>query len=126
MKRIALAIAFWLSAAPGLAQDDFAPEGDAWNGISQLLRMAREQQIQVRLVDRLDAGTLQPRDALLILGPETAPSSQPITAFLRAGGRVALADDYAAGESLLGTFQISRREPTPDRAPQLRGNAALL
>jgi hypothetical protein len=126
MKPLAIVIAAWLSAAPGLAQEDFAPEGDAWNGISHLIRMAREQQIQVRLVDRLDAGTLQPRDALLMLGPENAPSSSPVTAFLRAGGRVALADDYAAGDSLLATFQISRREPTPDRAPQLRGNAALL
>lgn len=115
----------WLVACRALAQADFAPEGDAWNGVSELLEIAR-QRGTVRWVDRLDAGALRSQDALLILGPREAPPAAAVTGFLRSGGRVALADDFGGGEALLRTFQIGRDEPSRDRAPRLRGNPELL
>jgi hypothetical protein len=65
---------------------------------------------------------------LLILYPTQALPAGELSAFMRAGGRVALADDYGAGDSLLGVFRIGRGEPNADAADvlRLRGNRALL
>ena len=115
-----------LRPAPAGAQADFATEGDAWNSISSLIQIARERQIPVVIPDRLDIGTLQPSDALLILNPRQELPGAAITAFLRDGGRACLADDFGAGSSLLDLFQISRAEPNAAIAWQLRGNPALL
>lgn len=50
-----------------------------------------------------------------------------LTAFLRAGGRVALADDFGHGDSLLNVFRIVRADPLRSPAVlRLRGNPELL
>src|SRR5688500_5142295 len=88
-------------AAPAIAQDDFAPSGGSWNSVSELIQFARDRGVPVEIPDRLDVGTLRPTDSLLILHPNEPIPSREITAFLRAGGRVLLADDFGAGDSLL-------------------------
>jgi hypothetical protein len=125
--RSAIALAVLLVGIAGArAQDDFATRGTAWNSVSQLILMARERGMTVETPARLDAGTLRPSDSLLILAPEGAPPSREITAFLRAGGRVLLADDFGAGAHLLETFEIDRHTPTASTALKLRGNPELL
>jgi hypothetical protein len=124
-----LAIAAWTATSPAISlaqDDDFSPRGDAWNSVSELVRLAEARGIDVRTPDRLDAGELQPSDSLLILDPREPLPTSPITAFLRAGGRVALADDFGAGDSLLAVFRIDRGEPQPEGVLALRGNPALL
>src|SRR5687768_11025629 len=106
--------------------EDFATEGGAWNSVSELMQLARDRGITIEVPARLDAGTLSPADALLILSPDEPLPSREITAFLRAGGRVLLADDFGAGDSLLGTFEIGRGPPSTASALKLRGNPALL
>lgn len=108
------------------AQSDFAPDGDAWNSVSMMIRLARERGIPVVIPERLDIGTLHSNDSLLILYPGQELPARQITAFLRDGGRACLADDFGAGASLLDLFQISRTAPHPGIAWQLRGNPALL
>lgn len=126
----AFLVAASLASARTFAQshdaEDFATEGDAWNSVSRLMRIARERCAHVEAPKRLDIGTLTPDDALLILSPAEPLPSREITELLRAGGRVALADDFGAGDSLLTTFQIGRGEPQAQRAMALRGNPELL
>lgn len=121
----ALVLSGW--ASPALAQGpDYATDSGEWNSVSRLIQIARDRQIPVETPDRLDVGTLQPTDSLLILHPREALPAPAVTAFLRAGGRAALADDFGAGDALLEVFQISRAAPDARRAPQLRGNPELL
>jgi hypothetical protein len=113
-----------VSAAAG----DFVTTNAQWNGLSELLEVADEQDAPVEVVSRLDLGTLSPADGLLIVYPTEALPSDDLSAHMRAGGRVAVADDYGAADSLFHVFRISRAEPSPD-APavlRLRGNRALL
>lgn len=105
---------------------DFAPAGGAWNSVSELVQIARAREIEIVTPDRMDVGTLRPNDSLLILHPRAELPANALTRFLRAGGRVALADDFGAGDSLLSVFQIGRGAPDTELAMKLRGNPALL
>lgn len=130
-RRIAcFSIALALLAGPGAAraqqEGDFATTGGAWNSVSELMQIARQRGVEPRAVERLDVGTLSPADSLLILHPRAPLPARELTAFLRSGGRVLLADDFGAGESLLEAFQIGRGAPSAAGAPRLRGNEALL
>lgn len=112
----------------GAAAQDFATRAAGWSSISELVRLA-EERANAAVVDeaeRLDLGTLRAVDSLLLVHPRQDLPARELTLFLRGGGRVALADDYGQGGSLLTAFQIGRGEPTVDRALQLRGNPALL
>src|SRR5579859_3638527 len=78
------------SAAPLEAQ------GTDWEGLAQLVTLAQGETSPDRIVTpkRLDLGQLSPADALLIVHPLTHLDAGAIEAFIRAGGRVALLDDY--------------------------------
>ena len=108
------------------AQRDFLPDNTEWNGLSELLVVAEEEELSVEVVDRLDVGTLDADAAILVVGPVDEPSIEGLSALLRAGARIAVADDFGASDALLEAFHIDRREPTPHRATALRGNEALL
>lgn len=125
---LSIACLVMASASGAWAQEDadFAPQGGAWNSVSELMQIARTRGVEPRIVDRLDVGTLEPADSLLILNPREPLPTRELTAFLRSGGRVLLADDFGAGDSLLRTFQIGRGAPSTERALRLRGNEALL
>lgn len=114
------------AAAQPDTDDDFATEGGAWSSISALMAIARERGADVHVASRLDVGSLAPEDSLLILYPREALPSGALIDFMHAGGRVALADDFGAGDSLLTTFRIGRAAPRADRAMALRGNPELL
>ena len=131
MPRLRSALVLLLVVAPSAiatAQDgeDFATEGGAWNSVSGLVQIAAERGLNLEVVERLDAGTLTPNDSVLILHPEHALPGSAVTEFLRAGGRVALADDFGEGDSLLRVFRIARQPANPDTAMRLRGNPELL
>lgn len=115
-------------ALPARAQsgDDFAPDNDRWNGLSGLVEIARGQGVELELVERLDIGTLRPEDALIVVAPEEDLPAASLTELMRAGGRVALADDFGHGDSLLRTFRIGRGRPNRADALRLRGNEELL
>jgi hypothetical protein len=126
---LASALLGWAVLHPTLARaQDFATGSGDWNSVSELVAIARgdAEVVIVGTEDRLDVGTLRPNDSLLILHPREPLPAREVTGFLRAGGRVALADDYGQAGTLLAAFQIGRGEPTVERALQLRGNPALL
>lgn len=116
-----------LSPSPSQGQArDFAPDNEGWNGLTGLMRMAEDRLEVVEAPTSLSLSRLLPSDALLIFSPRRRLPTAALTRFLRAGGRVALADDLGAGDSLLRAFRIDRRAPTPVEGRQLRSNTGWL
>lgn len=131
---VLVSLALWATPAGAGAQQvtgadgDFATTSEQWNGLSELLEVAREEDAPLEVVSRLDLGTLTPADGLLVLHPTEALPADDLSDYMRAGGRVAVADDFGAADSLFRVFRIGRGEPSPD-APsvlRLRGNRELL
>jgi hypothetical protein len=123
------ALAIGLSAAPSSARaaKPFDLTGEDWEGLSQFLHTAEVEIGSARTVptSTLDLHRLDPADAIVLVHPTRAIDVDELAAFMRAGGRVVLLDDYGTGEELLSKFDI-RRRPLPARPAQmLRGNPAL-
>ncbi|HEX4335680.1 MAG TPA: DUF4350 domain-containing protein [Polyangiaceae bacterium] len=120
---MALCIAFFAATA-GAA---FEPKDATWQGTSELVAIAREKlgKGRVRIVASIPWEEMQPMDALLVLHPERELDCREVAAFLAAGGRLGLLDDYGSGDSLLRRFRIHRvRAPLDPRDP-LRNNPNL-
>lgn len=95
-----------------------------WEGTSELLALARARLggSRVEILAVLDWERLRPADGVLIVHPTVEVDYDEASAFLRAGGRVAVLDDFGKGDALLGRFQI-RRVTAPLRpARALRDN----
>jgi hypothetical protein len=110
--------------APDAPAAAFNPKGEDWEGLAQLVRLAKDtlgpQRVVVTPV--LPLGQLERDDALLIVHPTRALDVDELEIFMRAGGRIVLLDDYGTGDGLLTKFRI-QRVPMPDRPAQmLRGN----
>ncbi len=115
-------LALWVAAIScSLARAD-----DGWDGLSELMRVAREVNLELKAPERVNLSKLSATDALLIVGPRQSLPVAPITAFLREGGRVALLDDVGSGDRLLAAYQVSRKLPSTDDVPALRGDKHLL
>ncbi|MEM9068780.1 MAG: DUF4350 domain-containing protein [Myxococcota bacterium] len=109
----------------GRAQD-YRPQGDDWNGLQQLVAIAEDAGVSLDTLPSIDVAELKPTDSLLILYPQEALPKGSLSQFLRAGGRIAVADDFGEGGAFLQSYGIRRRAPTlTDDVPLLRGNPAL-
>jgi hypothetical protein len=97
-----------------------------WDSLSTFLKVARDQ-IGVRRVvveATITWENLQPQDALLVIHPEADLSFSEASAFLSAGGRLGVIDDFGRADDLLRRFQIERiAAPAP--AESFRNNPAL-
>jgi hypothetical protein len=133
-----------LAMVPGIARAaPFDVQGEDWEGLSQLVRIAQNEIGTQRVVVLAHAGaqalphavppaqpslpltSLKREDALLIVHPERPLDVDELAAFMRAGGRIILMDDYGSGDELLARFGI-RRVPLPARpAEMLRGNPSF-
>jgi len=107
------------------AQQDYSVGDHAWNGLDRLIEVAASRGVDLRTSRRVDVDALTGRDALMIVYPTTPPPARSIGAFLRRGGRLALADDYGSGSELLARYQITREAAASD-APAYRGQPGLL
>ncbi|MCS6898211.1 MAG: DUF4350 domain-containing protein [Myxococcales bacterium] len=117
-------VSVWSRVAIG---QSFDLQDPGWEGVKGLVDLARQELGEARVVaaNRIDWTSLTPADGLLILHPEGTLDSEELAAFLRAGGRGAIVDDFGVGDQVLARYQI-RRVPAP-RKPlfALRGNPAL-
>ncbi|MCU0692253.1 MAG: DUF4350 domain-containing protein [Polyangiaceae bacterium] len=115
-----------LHAAPTRAAP-YAFDGHDWEGASSLVdllvgALGRERVVATH---QLRWQELKAADGLVVLYPQHSLNPEELSAFLRAGGRVALLDDFGASEENVGRFKI-RRAPAPKRpARSLRNNPAL-
>jgi hypothetical protein len=98
-----------------------------WEGAAELLDVAIQRlgHERVKVLGTLDYARLSPTDGVLILHPESKPDPAEIGAFLSAGGRLALIDDYGVGSDLLGRFRIQRLGAPLRPAEALRQNPNL-
>jgi hypothetical protein len=98
-----------------------------WEGTSELLSLARTRlgNARVEIVASLDWEKMRPGDGLLILHPTVDLEYDEASAFLRAGGRIALLDDYGKGNTFLERFQIKRVSAPDSPKEVLRGKPAL-
>src|SRR5438067_678213 len=71
-----------------------------WEGCSGLLELARAELGESRVVvlATLDWSDVKPEDAILLIHPDHAVAAEKLAAFLRADGRVAVLDDFGAGD----------------------------
>jgi hypothetical protein len=117
-----------LLAWPGvLWAQSFDLREAGWEGSKGLVDLARHELGESRVIatNRIDWASLTPADGLLLLHPEVAPDSEELAAFLRAGGRGAVVDDFGVGDRVLARYQI-KRVPAPKKPLfALRSNPAL-
>lgn len=118
---VALFCVMMLRVEVASAQADYDPRSPAWNGTSELLRVATEADIDVRPTRTLDWDTLRPREAILVLYPTRSLGIADLSAFLEDGGKVAWLDDFGASEPFLEWFRFrrERRVRGVPRAPEL-------
>ncbi len=99
----------------------------SWEGCTELLGLARELLDDDRVVisATLDWEQVEAEDGILVLHPVKPMDAEEAAAFMKAGGRMAILDDYGKGDQLLEHFKITRR--TMPSRPQsfLRGNPAF-
>lgn len=103
--------------------EDLSTDNSGWNGLSDLLEIAAQDGNTTR-AERIDVSHLSPEDSLLIVHPVQPLPTSEIAKFMRAGGRVAIADDYGSGQLFLATFGMGLREARSEPASSLRGNPA--
>lgn len=105
----------------------FECKDPGWEGTSELLALARERlgMSRVRLLAKLDYSTLTPRDGVLVLHPELEPLYDEVSAFLAAGGRIAVLDDFGAADRFLRHYRIFRVQAPLRPAAALRDRPAL-
>ncbi len=94
----------------------FEVNDTGWEGCSSLLELARAELGDTRVLplSELDWSDLRADDSILLLHPERTLSGDKLAAFLGEGGRVAIVDDFGAGNKILERFQIER-VPAPSR-----------
>jgi hypothetical protein len=117
----------WLSAPRAADAASFSFYDERWDGTSELLRVARERlgKDRVEVLDELVWDRLRPGDGVIILHPERDIDYVETLAFLRAGGRLALLDDYGRGDSLLERFKIRRVAAPRKPVDSIRDNPQL-
>jgi hypothetical protein len=105
----------------------FAPDDRSWEGCSELLELARTElgASRVRAITTLDFSALEPADAVIFMHPEVEIRFHPLAAFLAAGGRAAVIDDFGKASSVLERFHIRRANAPALPALRLRGNSNL-
>jgi hypothetical protein len=113
---LGITVALWLARAEAA----YDPADEGWEGCSELLELARAQlgSERVRSIDHLDYSVLEPADGVIFVYPEVEIRFHPLAAFLAAGGRAAVVDDYGSAESLLERFHIHRANAPA--SPELR------
>jgi hypothetical protein len=126
--RAAWAALLTLVAMPAAARaEPLLIREPAWNGLSKLAELARAGGMPTGVHAPVRVADLDAKDSLLIVHPTSALPVSELAAFLRRGGRLAVADDFGRGEGLLRTFGMGRSEPDPSiEAASLRGNRGLL
>ncbi|HEY6078874.1 MAG TPA: DUF4350 domain-containing protein [Polyangiaceae bacterium] len=116
-----------LLGASRVAAAAFDLNDTTWEGGSELFELAKKRfgRERIEIAATLDYSKLTPKDGLVILHPEVTLDYEELRAFLAAGGRLALVDDYGTGDALLGRFEILRARAPLAPAKMLRDNPSF-
>ncbi len=115
-----------MSAAVASAKG-FDIADSSWEGTSELYALAQRElgKARVEVLASVDYEHLSKDDGLLVLHPERELDYNELSAFLRAGGRMAVLDDRGEAAHFLARFQIHRVEAPRSPAQSLRDNPNL-
>jgi hypothetical protein len=99
----------------------------SWEGTSELYALAQQElgKARIEVLASIDYEHLTKDDGLLVLHPEVELDYNELSAFLRAGGRMAVLDDRGEAAHFLARFQIHRVEAPRAPAQSLRDNPDL-
>ncbi|MEP7050730.1 MAG: DUF4350 domain-containing protein [Pseudomonadota bacterium] len=105
----------------------FDVSDSSWEGTSELYALAQQElgKARVEVLAAVDYERLSKDDGLLVLHPEVELDYNELSAFLRAGGRMAVLDDRGEAAHFLARFQIHRVEAPRRPAQSLRDNPEL-
>jgi hypothetical protein len=114
----------WAATA---AAKGFEVSDTSWEGTSELYAAAQHElgKARVEVLASIDYEHLGKDDGLLVLHPERELDYNELSAFLRAGGRMAVLDDRGEAAGFLARFQIHRVEAPRSPAQSLRDNPNL-
>jgi len=117
----------FLVLAVSAAAKSFEIADTSWEGTSEFYALAQQDlgKARVEVLATVDYEHLSKDDALLILHPEVELDYNELSAFLRAGGRMAVLDDRGEADHFLARFQIRRVEAPRNPAQSLRDNPNL-
>lgn len=120
---IALAFVLWIPTSEAA----FEFKQPRWDSSTELLELSRKKLGPGRVVlgAKLDWSQLTPADAVLVLHPSNRLQFTQVSAFLAAGGRLALLDDFGKGDQLLSRFHIHRTSPPARPLESLLDNPHL-
>jgi len=99
----------------------------SWEGCSELYQLAVDElgEGRVKAVAVLDWSEVGASDGVLVLHPLQSMDPEETTAFMKAGGRLAIVDDYGRGDETLRRFQIERTTLPSRPVSALRNNPEL-
>lgn len=122
-----LLVAAALTHAASARAEAFDVSDTGWEGCSELYDIARAElgPARVAAVGVLNWAEVGPDDGVLALHPEQPMAPEETAAFMKAGGRLAVLDDYGRGDETLARFHIERVPAPTHPALALRNNAAL-
>jgi hypothetical protein len=113
---------------PAAADRAFDPASEGWDGLAYLRETAAQAEVALEIADALDWGALRGDESLVVIAPHAeldGHGQRQLAAFIAAGGRLVLADDFRAGASWAQAFGV-RRVPELGQAPEaLDGLAAF-
>jgi len=117
----------WLPFSSSAWGKGFEVSDTSWEGTSELYALAQQElgKEKVEVLAAADFERLGKDDGLLVLHPERELDYNELSAFLRAGGRMAVLDDRGEAAHFLARFQIHRVEAPRNPAQSLRDNPNL-
>ncbi len=128
--RLLGAVLAWVVAvlfARDARAESFDVADTSWEGCSELLEIARSElgEARVRPVAVLNWDEVMPEDGVLALHPMQGMDADETATFMKAGGRLAILDDYGRGDETLSRFKIERAGVPARPVSALRNRAAL-
>jgi len=105
----------------------FEANDTSWEGGATLYGIAKGElgEARVIVVKTLNWSELRPSDGVLVLHPTQPLEAGPSDAFMKAGGRLAILDDFGAGDRILRRFKIERTRAPAKPIASLRNNPDL-
>ncbi len=112
-----LAVAVIATLTPGFASAQeltggtYGTNNDAWDGLSDFVRLAENEGVPFEITDTVDLNTLRPTDRLVFVYPQNELPAGELGTFVVDGGKVLLADDFGRSTAFLDRLGIRRADP---------------
>jgi hypothetical protein len=107
------------------AETEFATRGDRWNGLSRLLAIADEEAVPVAVTMSLDAQSLDPSEAVVLLHVLPSRALARLSSFVERGGALVIADEGGAVDLLLERLAFERFDDAGPDAAAVPGREGL-